>query len=145
MISPEALWGAWALERFSVHVDGRPPIFPFGEGATGMLVYAPSGHMSAVLSRRERALLDVSRLETAGRAGAAERAGAFDSYLSYAGEWHIEGDEVVHRVTLALVPDAVGAENRRRAVLDGDQLLLSYEITPPSGNIRRYRLSWQRL
>ena len=43
-----ALPGAWTLERWEIrYADGRPPGFPFGEAATGLLLYTPDGWMSA--------------------------------------------------------------------------------------------------
>ncbi len=122
--------------------DDRPDLEPFGPGATGWLLYTPT-RMAAVLSRAVRAPLDVPRLEAAHRASDAEKAEAFDSYLSYAGIWRIEdtprGPVVVHAVTEALVPNIVGNEQRRDVALDGDQLVLSYR-----GGAKTYRLTWTR-
>ena len=145
MIDPTSLHGSWRLERFVItYDDGRPELHPFGEDATGLLTYTPDGWMSAILSRAGRPSLGVGGLETTGRADAASKAAAFDSYLSYAGRWAVEGDAVVHRVTLALAPDAVGLDNVREAALDGDRLTLTYQRTPRSGVTRHYNLIWRR-
>lgn len=143
------LIGAWRLERFVItFADGRPPRFPFGEDARGQLIYAADGRMSAVLSRAERPLLGAHRLETATQVGPAAKAQAFDSYLSYAGRWRLEGDRVIHAVELALVPEIVGIEQVRTVRLDRDErgprLRLSYALTARSGVERRYVLTWRR-
>lgn len=139
------LVGAWGLRSFRVVFDdGRPPVFPYGADAMGQIVYTPSGHMSAVLSRRHRELPGSHRLEDAHRASAEARAAAFDSYLSYAGTWRLEGDDVVHAVGFGLVPAAVGAEQRRRVGWDGLTLTLSYRVEGRSGG-RTFELSWHRL
>jgi len=145
VIKPVDLIGAWNLERFTIRVDGRPPLYPFGEDAHGMLVYAASGHMSAVLSHGTRAPLGVSRLENARRATSQQRAEAFDSYLSYAGTWRLDGETVAHTVTLSLTPDAVGARNIRHARIEQERLVLTYQITPQSGRTRFYELIWRKL
>jgi len=144
VIRPADLIGAWRLQGFVIRFsDDRPPLYPFGEEARGVIVYSADGTMSAVLSRADRPPL-AQRLETAGKAPLAARAAAFDSYLSYAGRWTLDGETVTHHVDLALVPDAVGARQQRRAVLDGDRLTLSYAITARSGIVRRYTLDWRR-
>ena len=141
----EELVGSWSLSSFEITFsDGRAPLHPFGRDASGLLVYAADGHMSAILSRSDRAPLGVARLETSAAAGAAAKQAAFDSYLSYAGQWRVEGHSVIHTVTLAQTPELVGAENRRLATLDGDTLRLRYELTARSGVVRRYALVWRR-
>lgn len=138
------LLGTWRLAGFSIEFsDGRPELLPFGPDATGLLMYGEDGTMSAILSRADRTL-SAERLEKADRAPAHERAAAFDSYLSYAGRWWMEGDEVVHAVELSLAPNAVGIENRRRVSWVGDELHLSYTLTARSGVERLYRLRWRR-
>ena len=145
MPSPEDLHGAWHLRQFTIAFDdGRPAIHPFGEAARGLLIYSPDGWMSATLSRTDRAALGVGRLERSGAAPQAAKAAAFDSALSYAGTWRLDGEHVVHRVTMAQTPDLVGEENRRRARLTRDGLTLSYRLTARSGVARTYTLVWSR-
>ncbi|MEZ4320942.1 MAG: phenylacetic acid degradation protein PaaN [Myxococcota bacterium] len=140
MPEPRDLWGAWHLRDFRITFDdGRAPLEPFGPGGTGRLVYGADGAVCAVLSRADRTPLEVPRLEAAHRATEAEKAGAFDGYLSYAGTWRLEGDEVVHTVTEALLPNLVGQEQRRTVTLDGDALTLAYR-----GGAKTYTLRWAR-
>jgi hypothetical protein len=144
-MTPQELVGAWSLVDFVVRYDdGRPLVRPFGEGALGSLIYAATGQMSAVLSRAGREPLSTGSLESSGRARVDEKAVAFDSYLSYAGEWRIEGNHVVHVVALGLVPNIVGQENWRVAKLVNHQLLLCYQLTPASGVTRTFELIWRR-
>ncbi len=141
----DRLLGAWHLVDCElIFSDGRPAVQPYGPDGRGLIIYSPEGWMSATLSRADRAPLSVGSLEWAHRAHAAARAAAFDGYLAYAGRWRVEGDEVVHSVELSLVPDAVGAEQRRRVTFDGEELELSYSLTARSGVVRRYRLRWRR-
>lgn len=139
------LVGAWDLVRFQISFsDGRTPAFPMGEDARGRIVYAASGHVSAVLTRGDRPGLGVGGLETAHRADVSAKATAFDGYMSYAGTYRLEGDEIVHHVEMALLPEAVGRDQRRHVAWDGETLTLSYEVTARSGVVRRYALAWRR-
>jgi len=141
-----SLVGAWRLQRFVItFADGRAPLYPFGEDATGQIIYSASGQMSAVLSRSQRAPLSATSLERAYAASAEAKAHAFDGYLSYAGTYRLEGDEVVHRVEMSMVPDTVGLEQRRRITWHGEILELSYEVTARSGITRRYTLRWEKI
>lgn len=139
------LVGAWELEAFTIRfADGRPTAHPFGPDAQGSLLYTADGHMSAVLSRGDRAPLGVAGLEHAGRASTPAKAGAFDSYLSYTGRWSLHHHTVTHHVTAALVPEAVGQDNVRQATLQDGRLSLSYERQGRSGVVRTHRLVWRR-
>ena len=167
-VSEADLVGAWELDTFRIFFsDGRPPIFPFGKDAQGLLVYTDSGRMSAILSKRDRAPLNAERMENAARAPSQEKAAAFDSYLSYSGRYYVEQHElpdwegtfpdpekeernhmtrrgyVVHTVELSSVPNTIGNEHVRSVSLTGDQLVLTYNITPQSGVTRHYELTWR--
>ncbi|MBX2802560.1 MAG: lipocalin-like domain-containing protein [Myxococcales bacterium] len=139
------LVGAWRLVELRIaFADGRPDAHPLGDDATGMLLYTHDGYVSAMLCRGGRAELGVQGLEAAHRADDRSKAQAFDDTMSYLGRYRLEGDEVVHTVQLALLPDALGREQRRRVALEGKRLVLSYDHTPHSGVTRRYRLIWTR-
>ncbi len=145
-LDPTDLVGSWELLRCEISFsDGRPTVLPYGADARGQLVYAADGRVSAVLSRGDRGPLGVAGLESAAAADASAKAAAFDSYLSYAGRWRLDGDRVIHTVELALVPEVVGRDQVRRVAFDGDQLVLGYERTARSGVERRYRLTWRRV
>ena len=73
-----------------------------------------------------------------------EKAAAFDGYFHYAGTWRLEGDSVVHAVTLSLNPAFVGTDQVRRVELDGDGLTLSAEVTSASGATLRNAIRWRR-
>lgn len=146
--------------RFS---DNRPAVFPFGEDATGRLIYQADGWMSATLSRVDRAQHADVRLESAHRASLEERVAAYDSYLAYDGRWRVEPwpaletaqeqtapewgrrGVVTHEVVRALTPNTVGVENTRFGHLTDGVLTLSYSLTPRSGVRRDYELQWRRV
>ena len=142
-----ALPGTWYLERWEIaYDDGRPPTLPFGEGATGMLVYTEDGSMAACIARAGRARFAA---ESPRAAPEAARAAAFDSFFAYAGAWSLREAEgraqVVHEVREALNPGFVGTEQVRDMALEGDRLTLSASDTlPGSTALRHHRLIWRR-
>ncbi len=147
-LSKADLLGTWELESFEVRAgDGRPPRHPFGLQARGRIVYAEDGHMMAVLSGPLDAVPQAATLETSHRASDAEKAAAFDRYLSYSGRWRLDGDQIHHDVDLALVPGLAGqTQTRTVAFLAGPphRLTLSYVHHSRRGTAHRFVLSWRR-
>lgn len=139
----EALVGTWVLESFRVTFsDGRAALEPFDRG---YIVYTADGTMSAILTRAERPLLGAGSLERAARATEAQKAEAFDGYLSYAGRYRLEGEDIVHEVEYALVPDIVGTELRRQFTLASDgSLVLRYHLITKKDVRVDYTLTWTR-
>jgi hypothetical protein len=139
------LVGTWHLRECTVEFsDGRPLRKPYGDSPRGLLIYTADGTMSAVLAHEQRARLDVSGLESAARAAQSEKVAAFDSYMSYAGRYRVEGDRVVHSVTHALAENAVGSELERRVSWDGAQLVLTYDRTGRAGAVAHFTLRWSK-
>ena len=89
-LDPLRLLGSWQLLRWYVtHPDGRVTE-PLGPAAEGMVVYAPDGWMSLVLTAGNRA---------AAREGEfGPPAGAGRSLVAYACRWRVIGRSVEHHV-----------------------------------------------
>ncbi|MBL8382982.1 MAG: lipocalin-like domain-containing protein [Burkholderiales bacterium] len=142
MTSP--LIGAWHLVRWeTTYGDGRPAHYALGKDATGLIAYTPDGWMNASMARAGRAPLSS---ESARTAPEKERLAAFDSFFSYGGRYRIEGDHVIHSVTIAHNPNMVGTEQRRLMTFGADgTLTLSAEDTVPGSTVtRHHRLIWKR-
>ena len=134
--------GGWRLRRWTItHGDGRI-VFPFGDKASGLILYTPDGAMSAIIAEAGRKALSSPSMKTAPEA---ERAHAFSSFFAYGGRFEIEDDEVVHHVTTALNPALVGTEQRRRMQFNADgSLTLSADEQDGQGGMRRHAIEWQR-
>lgn len=147
-LSAATLVGTWELDGFEVLADdGRPPRHPFGVDARGRIVYAADGHMMAVLSAIDEVPKSGGTLETSHRASDADKAAAFDRYLSYSGRWRLEGDVVHHDVDLALTPGVAGQTQTRRVTYTAEpapRLTLSYVRRSRRGTAHRFVLSWRR-
>ncbi len=140
---PEQLWGSWNLLDWQFTVQGRDGVtHPFGEHPQGLIVYTPSGWMSASIGRRDRAALP-SDLPFR-RIPPELITQAYFSYFHYAGRYRIEGDEVIHSVTQSLNPNFPGTEQRRRITHDGERLILS-GVEDLGEIVRQHRLVWEPL
>ena len=141
MLRPQSLTGAWALLEWQVESVGSARIaWPFGRDADGLLVYAESGWMSATLSQRARSPMPAQSMRQADETA---RARIPTEYLAYAGRWSLEGETVIHSVTLSLNPALIGTEQRRHAHLAGAELTLSASEAQ-GGKTRIHRLRWTR-
>lgn len=134
--------GAWSLIDWRIeYADGRITR-PFGEGPCGFILYAAEGVMTASIARAARPPFG---LANARNATPAQKAEAFDSYFHYAGPWRIDGEDVVHSVSLSLNPDMVGTDQRRLARFhaNGDLTLSAFEVIK-DGSERHHILQWRR-
>jgi len=103
--------GSWKLESFDIEKLDKT-VDPWGQGTHGLLIFSPSGHMSVSINRK---------LEE----GTSSEKRIFDSILFYSGEYEIEGDQLLNKVSNASDPARIGKTMVRFANLEGDLLTLS--------------------
>lgn len=116
-LKPEDIIGAWNLvDTFRENPDGTTTQHQ-GVDPKGIIMYTADGHMSAIT----RAGI---RLFPATDATDADKANMFDSYLSYAGRWSLDGDTVTHHVEHALNENFVGMDRKRVIDHQGDRMVL---------------------
>jgi len=142
------LLGTWHLVRWDItYGDGRKPTLPFGEGASGFIIYTGDGTMSACIARAGRKPLSSDSVRSAPEA---ERLAAFESFFAYAGPYAIRTQDgrqqVVHSVVQSLNPNFVGTEQvRNMDFADNGELTLSASDTVPGTDVaRHHRLVWAR-
>ena len=136
MTDANELLGAWRLESWSlVYDDGRPPEYPLGADAKGIIMYAPDGHVSATLMRGGRAAIAPTSLE--------ERATAFAESFAYAGRYRLEAGTVYHLIEIATNPALIGLTSTRHIARDGDRLTLSGPDFS-AGSSRTQQIVWRR-
>ena len=130
MTAEQALLGTWTLFSFVVDREDGTSFMPYGPHPLGILHYAPDGQMLVHLT--DPAPGETPRM-------------AFPSFIFYAGRYRIDGDQVVHDLTVSALHPPAGARVVRRFELDGDRLTL---FVPPAtslaANARSVRLVWQR-
>jgi Lipocalin-like domain len=125
--------GTWELIDWKSYKDGNFYAFPMGEGSLGQLIYTDAGIMSGFLMEADYHTVPAKSDTQAAKC------------LSYAGHFHIEGDEVYHNVTLATISEWIGTPLIRTMQWQGENLLLT---TKPekAGNGHQYHneLLWKR-
>jgi hypothetical protein len=143
----QSLIGTWRLVEWTFTVDDSRPTRPWGGDPGGLLMYTEDGRMSATLMSHGR---PAAPTRTLSAAPVDIRASAAAGYLSYAGSYSMDGDDVLHHIELSLMPNWVGTTERRLVEWapseNGLHLILS---TPPTrtdgGRMAVNRLRWERL
>jgi hypothetical protein len=135
--------GTWRLLSYQTHLPDGTIEYPFGEEATGLLIYTLEGAMSGQVMRAGRASLPSGYR----RSGAVDEVlAAFEGYIAYCGAYRVEEEssEVIHCVEASLFPNWVGTEQRRGYQFDAERLALSAEGSRKGVTVSN-RLIWQRI
>ena len=136
------LTGRWELVTFEQNYDDGRVVFPMGEGPQGVIQYTEDGYMSCQITKANR-----GNFTTGGQwnASDAEKAGAYNSMLSYAGRYTLEEGVVTHLVDLSLFPNWVGGQQKRHFKFDEHgQLSLTARLEENTSEARTALLLWKR-
>jgi hypothetical protein len=135
--------GTWRLASWtSVGDDGTQ--LPMGEHPEGVVVYTADGTMITTIGKAERPRIDGADMH----GGPVEqRLEALSTFIAYAGTFRVEGDDVLHDVTMSLYPNWVGTAQRRHVTLseDGDELALAADPFVVRGRLGTHVLTWRRV
>ena len=74
----------------------------------------------------------------------AEKLRAFDTYLSYGGQWTVENNTLTTKVHFALNPGWVGGEQVRGLSWSGELLVLTLSRAWPDGRVMNGWVRWRR-
>lgn len=135
------LVGTWRLRSWtSEGEDGI--VHPMGPSPEGVLVYTADGTMITTIGRPGRPPIDGGDL----LGGPVEqRLEAMTTFIAYAGTFQVDGDDVVHDVTMSLFPNWIGTTQRRHVALGagGRSLELSSDPFVLRGRLSTQRLTWE--
>jgi hypothetical protein len=128
--------GTWRLISQTAELDDGTIIFPRGEDALGLLMYAANGWMSVQLMRRQRhpdERLDDLRT-------------ALEEYLGYFGRYTVDQARgiVVHHVVGCSYPGWTGSDKVREYSFEDEQLILR-AVANGEGVQQRRVLIWERV
>jgi len=117
-LNPDDLVGVWTLEAtFTEDAQGnRTPAL--GDSPQGRIMYTADGYMVAMTGRGARTL-------PAAGASDADKAAAFDSFMTYSGRWTLAGNVVSHEIEYATDPNWVGTVRERSIDHEGDRMVFS--------------------
>nr|WP_217478465.1 lipocalin-like domain-containing protein [Pararobbsia alpina] len=132
--------GRWEIVSWTQEYDDGRVVYPMGQHLQGFIDYGPHG-MFLVIERAQR-----GRFASGGQwsASDAEKAAAYNSYMSYAGGYEIEGDTIIHHVRHSLFPDWEGGVQRRLGSLKDGLLRLSARLEEGTEQARSANLTWRR-
>jgi hypothetical protein len=140
----ERLIGTWrVVSAGTLRQDGSFEPYPeYGPRAIGYLMYDTTGHMCVSLANP-----DHPRWADAEKPTDAERLHSYDAYFGYCGTYEVHEKEgyLIHRPEMCSWPHYIGSDQHRTFRLEGDRLILSDIETPPNGERRSYRITWQRV
>jgi hypothetical protein len=121
--------GTYALKTFEIESpEGLKS--NWGKDPHGILIYAPTGHMSVSINKAIES--DPSQTESEN---------LFDSILFYAGTFAVEGNLIRHQVTEASNPSRIGKEMLRYAEWKGIEL----HLKTPKEAFGQATLVWKKL
>lgn len=121
----EIVTGAWQLVEWrTLNPESGEWRHPFGVDARGLLLYAPEGVMGVTMAPGDP---------------------ASSAFVSYAGRWRLDAEDVVHDVQFAHHPSLVGTSQRRQATVRDGELLLRGIETGSEGRHREHHVRWRRI
>ena len=136
----EDLIGTWTLISWTQH-RGDAALLPMGEAPVGAIIYTDDGFVAVSIMRCDRPHMTTGDFVTA---NAAEKAAAFEGFLSYFGRYELQGEDVVHRITSASYPNWVGDSQVRTPSLEGDILKLQAAPRMVAGVAVSASLVWRK-
>lgn len=145
MIKPEEIAGTWRMvERGGSESEQAQLMERYGEKSEGLVILSPDGWLCAAVCRGDRERLPGDPPWHAD-APADARLAAFDSYISYAGRWRVENDQLITKVEFALNPSWVGGEQIRDLEFreDGILRLVATRVWPNGEEISTW-IDWRR-
>lgn len=137
----ETIKGRWTVVSWEQLYDDGRVILPMGKELEGFIEYGDFG-MFCVVAKKDR-----EKFTTGGQwsASDAEKAEAYSSYLTYAGDYDVEGNRISHHIRYSIFPDWSGVTQLRNAELDGDTLsLTTAPLERGTSESRVARLVWKR-
>ena len=146
------LVGTWRLVSVEARDAGGRVALPYGREPVGYLVYTEEGRMMVSIMRGS-----VRRVESGDLfLGAAEALAGGHAYVGYSGAVAVEEVEpaeggegalagtVVHMLDTCSYPNWVGTEQRRRFLLEGDDLTLTTPAIERGGTGAIATVRWVR-
>lgn len=139
----KSIEGRWEILSWRQEYDDGRCVHPFGEDLEGFIEYGRgTDTMFCVISRKPR-----TPFRSGGQwdAADADKARAYDEYLTYAGRYSFDGETVTHHIELCIFPNWQGTAQRRKVIRQGaDEITLVARIEEGSPEARTAILAWRR-
>ncbi len=122
------LFGGWELKNFVI-ISANGEEASFCSGLSGQILYEKTGHMSVSINCDPSDSIKVPADE-------------YDRMLFYAGQFQIDGDKVIHKITNASSPALIGKVLVRKLDKLSDTDLVLSGALGTSG--QTLRIEWKR-
>jgi hypothetical protein len=134
--------GTWKLISAEVRSEDGQIAYPYGQNATGYIMYNPDGYMSVAIMKANRANFSSQDI-TGGTTE--EKASAAETYVSYAGKYEIRENTVIHHLDVSLFPNWINTDQERFFKFEGNRLTLSTGPFLILGKHQTAHLIWERV
>ena len=141
MIRYEDIEGLWRLQSMEQRYDDGRVIYPFGRDVEGRIFYGADKSMFCAIQKGGRTPFTTGKQWTA---DAAEKARAYEDYLTYCGRCEMEGDTVTHHIEISLYPDWIGKHQVRKLQFVGGLLHITARLEDNTPEARTSLLIWER-
>jgi lipocalin-like protein len=140
----DQLLGTWRLESFHLQQEDGEPFYWWGRDVVGRVTFDEEGHFAAQVGRQDRQPLKSDQLIDVTPDDARE---AFLGYLAYFGTYVVDEDAgtFTTRVEGSLMPNWVGTEQKRWAIVDGESAVFTAAAVPSPMGTLTPTLMWRRL
>lgn len=117
----ETIKGRWKVLSWEQLYDDGRVVAPMGKELEGFIEYSEYG-MFCIVSKKDR-----KHFVTGGQWNSddTEKAEAYNSYLTYAGGYDVDGETIIHHIKYSLYPNWESVEQYRYASLNNDVLSLT--------------------
>lgn len=135
--------GTWQLIAAELESEDGGLIYPFGNDATGLLMYDALGNMTVQIARKGRNNF-ASGYQFTGSVD--EIKNAFEGYLAYFGTYEIKYSEniILHNINASLFPNWSGIEQKRFFEINNNKLVLRTEPILIDNKQQTGILKWQK-
>lgn len=132
--------GRWEIVSWEQNYDDGRVLYPMGQHLEGFIEYGLHG-MFCIIATANRV-----HFKSGGQwsANSAEKAAAYSTYFTYAGDYDIENDVIVHKVKHSLFPNWEGGLQRRVAKFQDGLLYLTARLEDGTAEARNANLVWRR-
>ena len=135
------LTGTYDLVSWENRHESGEVTYPLGSDAKGVISYSPDGFVFVHIMASNRKQHSVGDLFGGSESEIRDSA---TTHISYCGRYEIEGDEVIHHVTVSSFPNWVPSEQRRDWEFKDGRLLLSAQGLQVGNEKVAAYLIWQR-
>jgi len=138
----DSIKGRWLVVSWEQLYDDGRTVLPMGKDIQGFIEYSDYG-MFCVVSKKNRA-----EFVTGGQWSAdnEEKAEAYSTYLTYAGNYKVDGNKITHQIKYSIYPNWEGKDQFRHASFaDGVLSLTTGRLEEGTTESRVSKLTFRRI